>query len=556
MKVLQVLTLISFLCGALSSNDAQSAGTLLLINGRIYTGNKQRPWVEGLAIDRGRISAVGLTEELLRRKGTQSHVIDLSGHTVIPGIVDSHVHMLLGGMALHGLNLSTPTGSTWPDEADKLISLLRDFAKAHPRDRVLFARADFDSSTSTPSHELLDRAVPDRPLIVHHWSEHALWLNSRALRLADITRAPLPDPLEERGVVREKNAEPRGVVVEAAMDRVEQSALGLLSMADKLTLAREAQRYLNQFGITSVVNASGTLPEIELYKTLRDRHQMNVRMKVAMGTIGVPHKLTPEFLRNLEAARDLSDPDWLSANTVKFFADTAGHGDAVYTAEELRSLAIELDRRGYQLMSHALFPSAVEMTLNAFEGVTARNGTRDRRLRIEHANRLSDIDLSRLSQLSVIASMQPAFCCSTDRPGVPPTDRWQSLIRHDVVLAFGSDWPCSWPPDPFRAIAQAVTRAIWESRQGFGAGQAGGAPTGAISAPEERITVSQAVDAFTAGGAYASFRESSIGSLEVGKLADLAVLSQDVFSVPPDRIAQTQVTMTIVGGRVAFQQAK
>jgi predicted amidohydrolase YtcJ len=226
---------------------------------------------------------------------------------------------------------------------------------------------------------------------------------------------------------------------------------------------------------------------------------------------------------------------------------------------------MELDARGYQLMTHALRADSVHMILDTYERLEQTHGPRDRRLRIEHADLIDAVDLPRFARLSVIADMQPAFCCGDDGLNVDPSDdipsdRWHSLEQSGAVLAFSSDWPCTWPPDPFVSIQQATTRQIWKSADTAnvagapldGAGQGGAALTGGTYIPEERITVIDAVRAYTQGSAFAAFSDKQVGTLEVGKLADLAVLSQDIFSVPLDTIGKTRVLATMVGGKIVY----
>src|SRR5450432_4177437 len=182
------------------------AGDTLLIKGHIYTGNARAPWASALSVSGPRIEAVGNDAAVLKHRGSRARVIDLHGRTVIPGIVDSHAHVLYGAFALHGLNLSTPESSVTPEKKALLEERLRAFAAAHPTDAVLFARADFSATPpSTPRREILDRAVPDRPLVIHNSSEYALWVNTAALRMAGITDWPTADAQEERGIVRDSS---------------------------------------------------------------------------------------------------------------------------------------------------------------------------------------------------------------------------------------------------------------------------------------------------------------------------------------------------------------
>jgi predicted amidohydrolase YtcJ len=547
------------------------AGDTLLIHGHIYTGSAQRPWAQALSIQDGRIEAIGSDAEIRPRRSARTRVIDLHGRTVIPGIVDSHMHMLYGAYALHGLNLSTPEASVTPDHAEALIERLRAYAGAHPEDAVLFARADFSTvPPTTPTHALLDRAVPDRPVVVHNTSEHALWLNQAALDMSGLTDRPVADADEERGVIRDASGHPTGVLLEAAMQLAARAVAVRIPKERKLEMLAAASRYLNSFGITSVVNATGDLAEIELYAALRDRGALTVRTRTAFGAVAVPHHLTPQFLADLDQARKLYHDDWVSANLVKFFADgsTGLIPPLVYVPQDYEALVMALDERGYQLMTHALRADSVHLALDTYERLERAHGARDRRLRIEHADLIDAADVPRFAALGVIPDMQPTFCCGDDGGNFDPaeqipSDRWQSLEQSGATLAFSSDWPCTWPPDPFVSIQQATTRQIWKSADTAnvagepmdGAAQGGAVTTGAVYVPAERITVEAALRAYTWGSAYAAFAETRVGTLEVGKLADLAVLSQDIFAVRPEDIGKTRVTLTLVGGKTVYTRS-
>jgi len=254
---------------------------------------------------------------------------------------------------------------------------------------------------------------------------------------------------------------------------------------------------------------------------------------------------------------------------VKFFAD-GGSGmvpPLTYNPAEYKNLVMELDKRGYQVMTHALRGDSAHMVLDTYEEVEKVNGPRDRRFRMEHAEIFPTEDLPRFAKLSVLVSTQPSFCCSDvgsnfDPQDRTPTDRWHSLAESGATLAFGSDWPCTWPPDPFVGMQQVVRRTVWHSAAASamlggvfdGGGQGGAVPTLSSYIPEERISIEQAVNAYTMGSAYARFSEDRLGSLEAGKEADLAVLSQDIFSVTSEDLAKTHVVMTMVGGKVVFRQ--
>ncbi len=552
--------------------SAMAGETTLLVHGHIYTADPSRPWAEALAIDGTRIVAVGSDGDLMRRWQKGARVVDLGGRTVIPGIVDAHMHLFFGALELAGFNLSTPKHSVTPADPEALVATVQEFAKAHPSDRIVIGRADFSSEQPTaPTFALLDRAVTDRPVIVHNSTEHSIWLNTKALELAGITDQPVSDAEEERYVVRDASGRPTGLLLEAAQELANRAVIRALTTEEKLALLRGGVRYLNQFGITSIVNATGDLAEIELYGMLRDRGELTVRTRTAFGAVAVPHRLTLRFLEAIEAARSRFHDEWVSANVVKFFADGSSgmYPPLVYRAADYRTLVEELDRRGFQLMTHAERKDSVHLALDAYENAARNNGPRDRRARIEHDFVISDEDAARQGSLAVIAGVQPAFCCSdvgtSFDPGDPTaSDRWRTLLTAHATLALSTDWPCMWPPDPFVNIQQAVTRQIWRSPDTSvietapfdGANQGGAVPQiGRIYVPEERITVREAVDGYTRGAAFASFFDDRVGVLKPGMLADLAVLSQDVFAVPATEISRTRVALTMVGGRIVYEDS-
>lgn len=546
-----------------------AAADVLLAHGHIYTGNPKLPWAEAIVVRGSRIVAVGTNRALADWHRGKGNIVDLHGRTVIPGIVDSHVHLLYGAYALHGVNLTTPESSITVNRPSELVARLKAYADAHPEDPVIFARADFSATPpSTPTKELLDSAVPDRPVVVHNSSEHSLWVNTAALRLAGINEFPVAEPQEERGIIRDASGHPSGVLLEAGMEVMERAVDAHVPTESKLAMLEVATHYLNSYGITSIVNATGNLSEIQLYATLRDRGKLSVRTRTAFGSVSVAHRLTPEFLADLEEARTRYHDEWVSANLVKFFADGFSGliPPLVYEPHAYEALVTEFDRRGYQIMTHAAREDSVHMILDTYERVVAKNGPRDRRLRIEHADVTDEADIPRFGTLGVMVVMQPSFCCAQiglnyDVAHMVPTDRWRSFLADGTALAFSSDWPCTMPPDPFLGMQQAVTREVWRSLDTEsivgnpfdGAGQGGAARTGAAYVPEERISVADAVRAYTLGSAHAAFLDDKVGTLEVGKEADLVVLSQDPFTVAHNTIAATRAVLTMVGGKVVYR---
>lgn len=389
-------------------------GDLMMLHGHVYTGNCTSPWVQAILISGSHIEEVGADAVILKRRTSHTRTVDLHGKTVVPGLIDAHVHLLFGAMELHGINLSTPKKSITPLEPDRLVDHIRQYAERHSHEPVLQGRADFSASpTFSPTRELLDKAVPDRPLVIHSTFEHALWVNSKALALAGITDQPLANPDEERNIIRDASGRPTGILIEAAMQVIERAVQQSLPIDEQLSMLTEAARFLNSHGITGVVNATGNLAEIQLLGTLRDRGQLTVRTRNAFGAVAVRHELSPQFLADLDLARTRYHDKRASANLVKFFED--GSTELIPPLVYERSAdhrVLELDRLGYQLMTHAERDDSVHMVLNAYSNAQRINGPRDRRLRIEHATVVFNEDIARYASQSVIASMQPIFCCS------------------------------------------------------------------------------------------------------------------------------------------------
>jgi len=545
-----LLALAYFTCPALWASDT------VLINGHIFTGNSKNRWAEAIAITGEKIDAVGSNADIAKLKPANGKVIDLQGKTVIPGITDGHVHLWFGALALHGFNLSTPEFNITSKNPDLLLARIKDYASSHASDAVIYGRAQFitDFSPSgdsfkrpTVTHELLDRAVPDRPLVIHDTSEHALWVNQKTLDLAHITDARFSDPAIEANILRDAHGHRSGVVMEGAMEVVEQ-ALPLPPLEVRFQWLKQAMHYLNGFGITSATMATGSLADIELLGKMRDRGLLTLRTRTAFGAVAVNQHLTPQFEADLEKARSTYHDSWVSANLVKFFSD--GLTDPpIYTREELQKLYVELDKRGYQLMTHSIGVDSARMVLDAYQATEQINGPRDRRFRMEHADYLNPEDVARFHQLSVIASMQPSFCCNSGTLGAVKIDTWASLIKAGAMVTFSSDWPCTWPPDPLAAIEETMTREVLREVTPHG-------PVGKIeyNQPQERLTAEQSVLAYTRDAAFANFAEKTTGTLQAGKLADLAVLSHDIFTASAADVGKTHVTMTMVGGKIVFER--
>ncbi|MFY9528956.1 MAG: amidohydrolase [Candidatus Acidiferrales bacterium] len=496
-------------------------------------------------------------------------MIDLAGRMVMPGIIDSHTHFLAGSQALAWVNLEGIANT------QKIKEGIRAYSAAHPK--LPWVRGGgwqygIFPPSGLPTKELLDEIVPDRPAALDSYDLHSLWVNSRALELAGIT-GETPDPVENGilvgTIVRDpKTGEPTGLLKEEAMALVRR-AMPEPPREEELSALRAGMAEANRLGVTAVVNASGDVHEMELYDELHRRGQLTVRTTTSFAQIAVRHRMTPEELESFEQARRRFHDDWVRAGLIKFFADGVVethsaamlepyaddpqlHGFTNYAPEEFQKFVLELDRRGFQIMTHAIGNRAVRMTLDAYEAARTSNGMRDRRFRIEHIETIHPLDISRFGPLGVIASMQPYHLCIDGCPNeggvwarnlgperLPFAFAWHDLAASGALLALGSDWPVA-SFNPFLAIQTAVTRQDLKGRP----------PEGWYG--KQKLTLDQALAGYTRNAAYAAFLEKRIGSLEPGKLADLIVLSQNLFEILPLETGKTKVELTIVGGKIVY----
>jgi predicted amidohydrolase YtcJ len=534
----------------------------LLINGKIWTVNKKQPEAEALAIWRDRILAVGTTAEIRKLAGPKTQVIDLKGKRVVPGFYDSHVHLLGSGMRLSEVALKDAK-----DEAE-FGKLLRDFDRSMPRDRwMLGGEWDHDRALKgeLPTAALLDKYVPDRPVILRRYDGHMGVVNSRVLKMAGIT-AETPEPTG--GVIYRKpgTREPTGLLRDNAMSLVE----NLIPPPSDAQIAEAVQGALaeaRQVGVTSVEDMDGSdaatrVKLFRFYQQLARSGKLTVRIDLRW-PLG-----DWERLAKLGAESGLGD-DWVKIGGVKGFVDGSlgsstakmfepfinepgSTGVFVTPREKLREYIQGADKAGLSVAVHAIGDRANAELLDIFAEVAKQNGPRDRRLRIEHAQHLRPQDYPRFRELAVIASMQPYHAIDDGRwaegrigaKRCASSYAFGSLLQAGARLAFGSDWSVA-PLSPILGIDAAVNRRTLDGKH----------PEGWF--PEQKISVAAAIEAYTLNSAYASFQEKDRGSLEVGKLADMVVLSRDILAeAERDHIADTEVVMTVVGGRIAHEQKK
>jgi len=543
-----------------AADDAKA--DLVLVNGKVWTVNKAQPEAEAVAIWRDRILAVGSTADIRKLAGDKTKVIDLNGRRVVPGFYDSHVHLLGSGMRLSEVALKDAK-----DKAEFGRRLL-EFDKKMPRDRwMLGGEWDHDRALGgqLPTAELLDKYVPDRPVFIRRYDGHMGVVNSRVLKMAGIT-VETADPAG--GVIYRKpgGKEPTGLLRDNAMSLVEH----LIPPPTDAEIAEGVQGALaeaRQVGVTSVQDMDGSdaatrTKLFRLYQQLARAGKLTVRVDLRWPLAQW------ESLARLGAEVGLGD-DWVKIGGVKGFADGSlgsstakmyepfvnepgSTGVFVTPREKMLEYVRGVDKAGLSVAVHAIGDRANAEMLDIFAEVDKQNGPRDRRFRIEHAQHLRPQDYARFRELGVIPSMQPYHAIDDGRwaegrigpKRCASSYAFRSLLDAGAKLAFGSDWSVA-PLSPILGIDAAVNRRTLDGKH----------PAGWF--PEQRITVAEAIDAYTLTSAFAAFQEKDRGSLEPGKLADLVVLSRDILADSErDRIAETEVVMTVIGGKISYEKSR
>jgi predicted amidohydrolase YtcJ len=548
------------LASAAAAQNKSASADMVIVNGKIYTLNPKQPWAEALAIRADRIVAVGSNAEIAKLQSISTQVIDAKGRLVLPGFTDCHIHFMDGAFSLGRVNLEGAKN------AADIQQRLREYGAAHPGDSWILGRgwnyAMFPSSL--PDKKALDEVFPHRPAFLEGYDGHTYWANSKALELAHVTN-DTANPSNGVIVRDPATGEATGALKEAAQGLVA-AVIPKPTRGEKVAALRAGIHWANENGLTRVHSAGGDFEEFELYDELLRHGDLTVRFYVAY--FQNPPELRAQDIAAVEDARKKFTGDWLSAGAVKFMIDgvveshTAAmlqpysddasfQGKPFWDPEKYKSAIAELDKRGLQIFTHAIGDAGVRTVLDGYENMERLNHTSGKRPRIEHIETIAANDIPRFGKLGVIASMQPLHSYPDEdtlrvwarNAGPDRASRawvWKSIADGGGQLAFGSDWPVV-TLNPFEGIQTAVTRQTAE-----GLPNAGFVPT-------ERLSVADAIRGYTLGAAYAGFREKAEGSLEPGKLADLIILSQNLFEVEPRSINKTKVLTTIVGGRVVFQ---
>ena len=528
---------------------------LIIVNGVVHTMDANRPTVDAVAIYGNKIVAVGTSKEINKLAGSGTRVIDAKKRLVLPGFNDSHTHFLSGGFQLSSVDLRD---ANTPQEFAERI---RRFAAARPAGRWITG-GDWDHErwpeAKLPTKELIDSFTSETPVFVSRLDGHMALANSLALRLAGVTKQTLDPP--GGVIVRDpKTGEPTGILKDAAQSFV-WKVVAPSSFEEKLAAARAASEYAAKLGVTSVQDMSaGT--DVGVYQTLLDRGELKTRIYAVaplpawerLANTGVRAHFGSAMLR-VGGLKGFADGS-LGSTTALFYEpyrddpSTSGiAGDEMYPEGAMLKRVQGADRVGLQILIHAIGDRANDLILSIYEQVEHENGDRDRRFRIEHAQHLRAQDIPRFARDRVIASMQPYHAIDDGRwaekrigrERAKTTYAFRSLLDAGATLALGTDWTVA-PLNPLLTVYAAVTRRTLDGKN----------PKGWV--PEQKISVEEAVRAYTVGSAYAEFQEEVKGSITPGKLADLVILSKDIFKIDPKEIENVKVLTTIVDGRVVYE---
>lgn len=532
---------------------------IIVTSNAVFTGLDDEPHPASIAIVGNRIAAVGSAEEIGRCKGPDTKVFELNDHMIMPGFHDFHLHLMMGSVASDSIQLFSARSQ------EEAVEMVLGHAHGRPADAWIIGfswDAGYWSDPRLPHRAALDRVIQDRPVLLFHAEGHYAWVNSKALELAGIDR-DTPDPAFG-SIERDETGEATGILYEGAISLCSDYAFDFSAEKKKALL----QTFLDQaakLGVTSVNNLYGTemnrkLDDFQLFRDFEEKGDLTVRIH-----------LLPALNGDLEEAKRLRDTygsDMLRMTGLKQFIDgvITGYtacllgpyaddpstcGSTAFPPDVIKEWVVEADREGFQIRFHAIGEGAIRLALDAFEEAQMANGKRDSRHCIEHVEVIHPEDVNRFAKLGVIASMQPEHMAQSER-GVYTsrigTEREQyvfalnTLKESGAVLALGSDYPIA-SLQPMLEIYRAITRI-----------DSSGHPKN-VWHPHERLTLADALRAYTWGSAYGSFREHELGTLEIGKLADLIVLDRNLFAVPAEHILETQVQLTIVNGNIVYENA-
>ena len=548
----KILFLLLF--GVAAFGCAKENADRIFINTSIYTLDPANETANSIAVKNGRILFVGDEEKSYEYSNENTQILDLKGKTLIPGLADAHAHIGGTGKFLQTLNFHGTTS------ASEIISMVRSAVSRTPPGEWIEGRGWDQNDWQVkkfPTSELLDKVVPDNPVVFNRVDGHAYWVNQKVLDLAGITSAT-PDPDGGRIVRLTGTNKPSGILIDNAMSLINDIKPEPTYELKKRRIVQSLS-YSLKLGLTTIHDAGSDSDEVKIYKELALEGKLNPRVYVMLDD----DKELKEKYFKVGPQIGLFD-NHLTIRTLKLYADGAlgsrgalllepysddpeNSGLPVTSESELRKRFAEGIKHGFQIATHAIGDSGNRLILDIVKENLEGEMQNDHRSRIEHAQVLSLDDIQRFNLLGVIPSMQPTHCTSDmywaeDRIGserIKGAYAWRKLLDTGVVIPGGSDSPVE-SINPLWGIYAAVTRQDHESY-----------PEGGWQ-PEERMTMVEAVKMFSAWAAYASFEEDIKGTIEVGKLADFTILSKDIFREDPSVLLETEVLMTVVGGEILY----
>lgn len=549
------LFVIGLLALPATATETRPSADLIIRHALIWTVNPAQPEASSVAVLNGRIVAVGSDESVKAWSGARTQLVDAGGRRLLPGFNDSHVHLIDGGVSLEAVQLNDAGSNS------EFVRRIGAFVAHTPKGEWIRG-GEWDetkwSPAELPTRQQIDAATPDNPVAIERYDGHMVLVNSRALKLAGITSAT-PDPPGGL-IVHDPHGEPTGALKDAAMGLVDR-VIPPANREQRRRVIDSALREAASHGVTSVQNMLATYDTLETLREFLNEGRLTVRVYMApaiatvedQARLGVGRAFGGPMLR-IGALKTFADGS-LGSRTAYFFepfldqADNRGIlSEDMQPADKIRGWMMRADEAGLQLCTHAIGDAGISAVLDLYAGIASAHGPRDRRWRIEHAQHMAAKDFDRFATLGVIASVQPYHAIDDGRWAEPRigharasrTYAFRTFLDHGVRLALGTDWPVA-PLNPLLTLYAATTRATLDGKN----------PGGWF--PEQKLSIREAIAAYTMGSAYAEFQDMEKGSIEPGKLADMVLLSEDVLAIPPERLREVQVLKTWVGGRQVYE---
>ncbi|CUU10812.1 hypothetical protein JGI3_02049 [Candidatus Kryptobacter tengchongensis] len=546
-KLIAILLLQQILLAQMPKAD------LIFINGKIWTVDKTKPVAQAVAVLGDKIIAVGSNSEIKKLAGKNTQIVDLKGKLMLPGFIDDHTHFVSGGFQLMSVDLRD---AKTPEE---FALRIKEYAEKNPGKWI--TGGDWDHELwggELPRKEWIDQYTQNTPVFVTRYDGHMGLANSLALKLAGVTKET-PDPPGGL-IVRDEKGEPTGILKDEAMSLIYR-IIPEPSLEERINAIKLALEEAKKLGLTGIHDI-GTVEDFKAYQELYKKGELTIRVFLRLpisqweelAKVGIQVPFGNEYIRigSLKAYADGS----LGSMTALFFdpydenPNTKGLATDIVIDGRLEKWAIEADKAKLQLSIHAIGDSANSLVLSLFEKIVRENPAWDRRFRIEHAQHIHPKDFARFKDLNVIASMQPYHAIDDGRWAEKRIGKercktsyaFRTFIDNGVKLCFGSDWNVA-PLSPILGIYAAVARQTLDGKH----------PEGWF--PEQKISVAEAVECYTINNAYAEFAENEKGSITPGKLADFVVLSDNIFNIPPEKIKDVKVLMTVLGGKIIYKSS-